>query len=294
MISMGIYEEIMISKINTFLLVKRYSESSVLDILRSYFNNNKKIYLKIFNKPVAWPDAKNLVYSFHNGWIPHENNGMFYYKNRKNNRIFKIPFEKNNMFSEDFQKIYGIFNYKDKRVLDIGAYIGDTAYFLLSKGARYVESYEPLDENIKLIENNHKEDIKSEKLKVFNYAIGGKTGNKTFYVNKKSVGQKDFGIVEGNHAVIVKVISWEDVLKNGEYDIAKVDCEGGEEYLKYCSNELIRKIPLWAIETHSFEIHEIIKKKFDSAGFQTIKCFNLDKNLRMIYFKRKYDNGMDI
>jgi hypothetical protein len=44
--------------------------------------------------------------------------------------------------SEDYEKSYGKADYKDKIILEIGADIGSTAYFFLTKGARKIISVE--------------------------------------------------------------------------------------------------------------------------------------------------------
>ncbi|MBW6442508.1 FkbM family methyltransferase [Patescibacteria group bacterium] len=271
-------------KIKTFSIVKKYAISSSLEIIIAYLNKSKKIRLKGFSVPLSWKDAKDIAYAYYFGWVIEEGKS-FKYKNKGDGRILEIPFEKKDIFSEDFNELYGIFDYKNKKVLDVGAYIGDTALFFLSKGAIYVEAYEPIKENVDLIKKNFKKEIKEKKLKILDYALYSNDGEKNFYVDKKSIGRKNFGIMEGKEKISIKTLGWDSVLRRGNYDIAKVDCEGGERYLAFCDWKLLKGIPLWQIETHNKEINSLLKRKFKVSGFKLIKEIRLNRKISIVYFK---------
>ncbi len=264
------------SKIETFNLVKNHSHNSILEIIRAYLNRNKKIKLFFWKKPLSWNDAKALTYAYYRGWSPKNKEGKFYFENKRNKREFFIPFSKNGVFIEDYKEFYGIFNYKNKNVLDVGAYIGDTLLFFLKNGAKHISCYEPIKENFNIIKENFKEEIKKRKEKI------------NLFVDKNSIGKKDFGHekTKGKTKIELKGISWKKILSSEKFDIAKVDCEGAEIYLKNVSAEELRQIPLWVIEMHTREIEKILLKKFKSCNFSAIKKYKLNSQTSILGFKR--------
>ncbi|MEM5830515.1 MAG: hypothetical protein QXL82_03335, partial [Candidatus Aenigmatarchaeota archaeon] len=85
----------------------------------------------------------------------------------------------------------------------------------------------------------------------------------------------------------VKCVSWENVLKNAikeKVDIAKVDCEGCEKFLVDVNDELIKQIPEWIIECHSYEIaREIINKLSKSHSLKKMVCLVYNRQY-ILYF----------
>lgn len=277
------------SKIKTFNLVRKHSSNSSLEIIQSYFNKNKKLKLYFFKEHLSWNDAKALSYGYHFGWIPKKEKNKFYFENKKNKRKFFIPFSKNGVFTEDYKDFYGMFNYKDKRVLDIGAYIGDTLLFFLKNNAKKISCYEPIKENLDILTKNFKEEIKLKKMKIYPFAVCNKNGKMILSVNPNSIGKRDFGNgkTKGKTKIELNCVSWKNVLSSDKFDIAKVDCEGGEFYLKNCSNEEIRRISCWVIEAHTRKIEKILLKKFKSSGFSLIKKERINSQTSILSFKLK-------
>ncbi len=92
---------------------------------------------------------------------------------------FRLPFPSGIIeLKETFvEEIYNYFNVKEKVVLDVGAFIGDTAIYFALKGANKVIAYEPVPllyemavENIEL--NNQKATIQ-----IINSALGKNEGS---------------------------------------------------------------------------------------------------------------------
>ena len=154
--------------------------------------------------------------------------------------------------NEDFEAEYGHVDYKDKRVLDIGAEIGTTAYFFLTKGAREViavEGYEPYFRE--LVKN-----------------INGDSRVKP--VNLWITSEKDF----------------ERLVEEHNPDIVKVDIEGAEISLIKVSSEVLSKPSAWIIETHSLETKDAITSKFLNVGYKLTREFRFAGSIYILTFEK--------
>jgi hypothetical protein len=124
-------------------------------------------------------------------------------------------------------------------VLDVGGYLGETAFLFKKWGADEVVVYEP--------------DI-----------VLAKHVRETMFLN----GVK--GVV---HELFVNClssynsISWSEVLKE-KFDIAKLDCEGCENGLLNLPDGYLRNVPKWVMECHSSKTFRQLAEKFLSAGFK--------------------------
>jgi predicted RNA methylase len=136
-----------------------------------------------------------------------------------------------------FEKIYRNFDFVGK-VLDVGGYCGETAFLFKKWGATEVIVYEP---NRALVQHARE-----------NLHLNGVKGN----VHELSV----------NTSCSDKSISWIKVLEY-DFEVAKVDCEGCENYLLDLSDEELRIVPKWVIECHSPQTLKRLCEKFLRAGF---------------------------
>ncbi len=76
-------------------------------------------------------------------------------------------------------------------------------------------------------------------------------------------------------------------LNKSNADIAKIDCEGAEISLNEVSEDVLRKISLYMIETHNAEIQKLLTKKFEAAGFRHMKePFCLAEGIGILYLER--------
>jgi FkbM family methyltransferase len=144
---------------------------------------------------------------------------------------------------------------KNKKVLDVGAYVGDTVIGFILKEAKYVIGYEPVffETAQKNLEINN---IKNAEIKP--YGLGDEEKEENINVNYAATGAK-----EGNTKILIK--SWKDLLENEEFDLCKVDCEGCEYYILSIPNKVIKKIPIWTIEIHGVALPII--SKFKRIGY---------------------------
>lgn len=141
---------------------------------------------------------------------------------------------------EPYEKVYRIFDFSRKKVLDVGGYLGETAYLFHKWGASCVVVYEPDD-----VLSKHAE---------LTLRLNGVNGR----LHKAFVGEP----------CSAKSVDWQTVLNEG-FDVAKVDCEGCEGFLLYVPDEVLRRVPYWVIECHDYETYRRLEEKFTKAGFIT-------------------------
>ena len=148
---------------------------------------------------------------------------------------FKIPmrdgFWSFNIFGvfKDFEKEYPV-SVEGRKVLDIGAYIGDTPIYWMSKGARKVYAVEPVPEHYELLSLNAKG------LPIV--PILGSVGCKVPRI-PELIGSAIYGEHGLSYKKIGKISGWIDVpqyslielVDKYDPDVIKIDCEGCEHYI---------------------------------------------------------------
>jgi len=211
-----------VSKIKDFLLDYYFSSqiSNPIKPIISYFANKE--------------EYKELIWNGRNRSL---GNGLYY---SVINKIFCYGKIYENL------KIYKILNFKDKNVIDIGSWIGDTTILFKKWGANKVFAFEPLKENIERIRKIVKFYGYENDIIVFPYAIYKKRGKIKFKIKEEKVGKGNFSLEEkGGKEITFKCITWKDLLKfaiKNKVDIIKVDCEGCEKYLVNVDKNLLEKI----------------------------------------------------
>lgn len=142
-------------------------------------------------------------------------------------------------------------DYKNRTVIDIGSFIGDTALYFASQGAE-VYGFEPVKKNydfsFKLKELNP--GIK-DKLYFYNYGVSDKRGNLTIDTMNSTNDYRN-----STDSYDVDIITLEDILNdyNIKPDILKIDCEG-------CEYNIILNTDLSMFNDIIFEHHAIYVKK---------------------------------
>lgn len=152
---------------------------------------------------------------------------------------------------------------RDKVVVDIGGYIGDTARYFLKKGASKVVVYEPVDKNIACLQYN----LSRLPVEIIHKGVGSENGRVTVTSNYPP-GHIGFGNHEGRYSSSFEVESFSCLLNHVQADIIKLDCEGNEKHLLEVDPSLLRKIPYWMIEIHSDSLVQNLEHLFIHAGFQ--------------------------
>jgi len=172
---------------------------------------------------------------------------------------------------------------KDKIVLDVGGYQGESAVYFTTLGAKKVIVYEPVTEHIDRIKRNtSKNNVNAE---IHNEGVGEKDTAQTISYTEMDT---SFGLEKnGQHQLKIKIKNVADVIEESSADLAKFDCEGAETCLVNVPAEILRKIELYMIEVHSPEIKQAINGKFKSAGFALEREATKSPQLSVLTFKRK-------
>jgi FkbM family methyltransferase len=186
-------------------------------------------------------------------------------------------------FSGQFDKIYA-FDWKDKVVLDVGGFIGDSALYILEKGAKQVIIYEPLPENTFALHYNLQ--AYKEKIQVHQKAVAQQEGMLTLS-SSLPIGSLGFGMEKGEYQIQCQGISLSQMLKQHQVDVVKLDCEGGEAHLVDLSVDELRSIPYWIVETHNHEIYRNVLNKFNTCGFAKIQDVAVTPCVNLLHFQKK-------
>jgi len=182
-----------------------------------------------------------------------------------------------------FDDIYNC-EWTNKNVVDIGGFVGDTALYFLSKGAKKVAIYEPVSKNVEVLRLNLQD--KESQIVCHEMALSDKIGLVTFYSNEPE-GSCGFGQVNsGSHKIECQGTTISNILvEHRPIDIIKVDCEGGEVNLLAMTKEEARFVPHWIIETHTLELYKGIVQKFTEWGFAKTYDQELGPEVNLLHFE---------
>jgi len=216
--------------------------------------------------------------------------GESFYVRKKNFRQDAWVFLENFINEEYVTDFYPVLNnIKGKIVLDIGAFVGDTAVFFGKKGAS-VYAYEPSKELYEIAKKNIK--LNNIDAKIFNLGIGDKNTNAKITHNKNNiVDSSSFVLFEDQKTLEkfkkdrllfteeVKIIFLNEVLEQFEtIYLLKMDCEGCEfSSISSVKDENLQKIKYIIIEVHFMNVFDsnIIISKLNANNFEVnIKCIN--------------------
>lgn len=175
--------------------------------------------------------------------------------------------------------VFGVYktNYKDKVVLDIGGFNGETAVYFWLSGAKKNIIYEPFSKYCRIIENNIK--LNSINAEIHNAGIGDKDGQLLM-----DIFRLDEHEASESKKELIKIKNITDIINTSGADIAKIDCEGAEACLATVPDEVLRKISSYMLEIHSAEIQRDLTAKFTHAGFKVTKLQKNSSEISIAYF----------
>ncbi len=164
---------------------------------------------------------------------------------------------------------FDISELKNRTVIDIGAYLGDSTVWFGINEAKKVYAFEPLSSYYELCKNNIKLNNLSEICKIEQAAIGGTAKNDFFEVESKN---KIIGCGEGlydEYKKDIPIYTLEDIVKRYRIEkgaFLKIDCEGYEyEILLNCPDNVLALFKNIMMEYHYG--YERLKNKLEKAGF---------------------------
>jgi FkbM family methyltransferase len=219
-----------------------------------YIENMTKdnIYLKINNKTFQLP-LKEVEISGFGSIIEPLKSGWLYYKNywEKNNIRFKHVYRATYQVFEE--EDYRFLNVKDKNLLDIGAFVGDSPIYFILKGAKKVYAIEPHpDAYNEMIENIKLNNMEN---KIIPINIGINYEKDYIIINIKNLAQVAASFFNSNNKGIkIPAGKLSDIIDKYDIDaqVLKMDCEG-------CEYDIILKD------------YDTIKE-FDEIGFEYHTC----------------------
>jgi FkbM family methyltransferase len=170
-------------------------------------------------------------------------------------------------------------DFKEKVVLDIGGFQGESAVFFSTLGAKKVIVYEPIREYCSAIQRNIA--LNSISAEVHQAGIGNENTILTTDVFDPTLkdGQKP-------RKEIIKIQNVSAIIEQSNADIAKIDCEGAEICLTQVPAEILRKIPYYMLELHGEDTRRAVTAKFMNSGFRIARIINRGSVLTIVHFRR--------
>ena len=220
---------------------------SYFQLLRSLFKKDKTVTIHIRDLTTIMNIRKSLLFGYYlwniekYGWkIVNNANGLVIYENRQKGIKLFSRINDNWPYSaaihEVFvQEVYKA-DFKNKVVIDVGAYLGESAIYFAINGAKKVIALEPDEENYKLALMNIKENGLDNKIVLLNNALAPKEGviNLYRYISSPNGSSIDLNnMVKLNDEFLVKqveAITLDQLRKMASERIGllKLDCEGCE------------------------------------------------------------------
>jgi len=166
---------------------------------------------------------------------------------------------------------YGFFDMKDNVVLDIGAYVGDTAVYFACRGAKKIVAYEPNPTFAEMAKENAELNGFAGKIAVVNAGIGAEDG-----------------FLQLDNECKVKQVSIKSALDMvGHVDLLKMDCEGAEWEImaKSVSEGLLETVGKIIMEVHGFH-PERMEKILNQTKYTVRKLVSYGKDGMLIAASR--------
>jgi len=133
---------------------------------------------------------------------------------------------------------YDKFDFRDKTVLDIGGFIGDTAIFFACEGARKVISFEPIPTIYEIAKKNILTNKFHDVVQIYNEGVSDKSATSPFWVSERTESSSLFSTkltkdlttkTTGREEITIKTVSICEAFSGfHSIDILKMDCEGSE------------------------------------------------------------------
>jgi len=150
-------------------------------------------------------------------------------------------------------------SFRGYRILDVGAYRGETALFFCIHGAEKVIAAEPAPDNYALAQQNIQQSPYQERIDLLPLAIADKSGTLPLCIDPRHSNAHRLNLYhedaqEASLTVEVPVWGFQQLVDYSgwdEIDMVKLDCEGAEyPILLNTPAEILRRVRRWMIEYH--------------------------------------------
>ncbi|MGC8982046.1 MAG: FkbM family methyltransferase [Minisyncoccia bacterium] len=168
---------------------------------------------------------------------------------------------------EFIEKQYSRLKVKNRVVLDIGGYVGDSAIYFALEGAKHVFVYEPFIDPYKIAIKNVYENNLSNIIKVLNQGVGGE--HRTIKIDKSFKSNMGTDLRSFRYGKRISIVTLNEIVsKYSLHDaVLKMDCEGCEyETILNSDKYTLRKFKQIGLEYHYGYINLV--KKLKESGFR--------------------------
>jgi len=273
-LSLSLYQYLILRKQNIELKLRngetiKVSRSLYPGIIYYYYlgyikNINKDdIYFKVDNKTFQVP-LKEIEFT---KFLRMVSLGWLYYKNywEKNNIKFKhVYLQTYEVFEEEN---YKFLNVEDKNILDIGAFVGDSAIYFILKGAKKVYAVEPHPDAYNEMLDNIKLNNMEDKIIPINMGINYEKDYVSInIVDINNVGGSFFN--SNNTGIKIPAGKLSDIIDKYNIDaqVLKMDCEGCEYDIILKDYDTIREFDEIGFEYHAYNTKIPVSKLLEKLN----------------------------
>lgn len=156
-------------------------------------------------------------------------------------------------------------NNKEKiNIIDIGAAIGEYSLYAANKYPKSkIYSFEPFPESFDLLKKNIKLNNLNNQIYPFNKAVSDNSNGEILSIskfgNQDNSTHKVFGGLYKSSINVSSTTINEILLKNNldKVEILKLDCEGAEWKILFCSDKILNRIRFITMELHRYEDYKL-------------------------------------
>ncbi len=253
--------------------------------------NKNEIKIKLDDKIYSIPI--NALYSNNISGIIMFIKSNWQYKNNyweKNGIKFKYAY--GSIYEVFEEEEYKFLNVKDKNVLDIGAFVGDSPIYFILKGAKKVYAIEPHpDAYNEMIENIKLNNIE-DKIVPINMGISYEKDYIT--IDVKDITRVAFSIFKSNNnntGIKIPAGKLSDIIEKYNIDaqILKMDCEGCEYDIILKDYDTIKEFDEIEFEYHAYNTKISVSKLLDKLN-KDFECRIIEeksKDIGLVHCIRK-------
>ncbi|ADN49859.1 FkbM family methyltransferase [Vulcanisaeta distributa] len=163
------------------------------------------------------------------------------------------------LFEVFIKQQYSLVNVKDRVVVDVGAFIGDSPIYFALRGAKKVYAIEPHPDAYKIMLENIMINNMEDKIVPINAALSSKYTLIKINTDIKDTHKTYYGLNSKYGTYEVKAITLSQLINDYgiEPDVLKMDCEGCEFDVVMNDYEHVRLFKELILEYHEVNDHEL-------------------------------------